>query len=514
METLTDIRIPLPEEELQERFDQLQLKLVPLWESIESLNQSEQTIVVIPSLSVDLPLQGSRQQAYEERFLFLLFLLRQPRAKMVYVTSQPIQDSIIEYYLGLLPGVIAGHARERLRLVSPHDGSPRPLSVKLLERPRLIRLIRRLIENPDRAHMVPFNTTRWERDLALRLGIPMYGADPRFEYLGSKSGCRRLFRKAGVFYPMGFEDLTTLEEVAQALLELVRARPGIRSAMLKHNLGVSGLGNAVVDLSGLDSPVLPEIEDRLADLQLEDRSVTVEEYLQVYFDHGGVIEERITGDEIRSPSVQMRITPLGKVELLSTHDQLLGGPSGQSFLGSKFPADSAYALNISQQARRVAEILAKEGVLGRFAVDFLIAKKDGGWEPYAIELNLRKGGTTHPFLTLQFLTDGVYDPDTALFIAPGGKAKYFVATDHLEAGAYRVFQPKDAFDLAVRHGLHFDQARQTGVVFHMMTALGEYGLIGLTAVGDSRREAEALYRRTQELFNREAEEALQHFPLA
>ena len=25
-----------------------------------------------------------------------------------------------------------------------------------------------------------------------------------------------------------------------------------------------------------------------------------------------------------------------------------------------------------------------------------------GGTPYAIELNLRKGGTTHPFLTLQF----------------------------------------------------------------------------------------------------------------
>ena len=34
-------------------------------------------------------------------------------------------------------------------------------------------------------------------------------------------------------------------------------------------------------------------------------------------------------------------------------------------------------------------------------------------DPYAIELNLRKGGTTHPFLTLQFLTDGTYDAVTA-----------------------------------------------------------------------------------------------------
>ena len=55
---------------------------------------------------------------------------------------------------------------------------------------------------------------------------------------------------------------------------------------------------------------------------------------------GGIVEERIQGHDFRSPSLQMRITPLGKVEVCSTHDQILGGRGGQSFLGSSFPADS------------------------------------------------------------------------------------------------------------------------------------------------------------------------------
>ena len=48
--------------------------------------------------------------------------------------------------------------------------------------------------------------------------------------------------------------------------------------------------------------------------------------------------------------------------------------------------------------------------------------------------------------------------------------------------------PDDLFDIVVRHGLHFDQARQTGVVFHMMSALGEHGRTGLTAVGESPKK--------------------------
>jgi len=50
--------------------------------------------------------------------------------------------------------------------------------------------------------------------------------------------------------------------------------------------------------------------------------------------------------------VQLRITPLGAVDLLSTHDQLLGGPSGQSYLGCVFPADTGYAALITGKLPR------------------------------------------------------------------------------------------------------------------------------------------------------------------
>src|SRR5262245_56497341 len=109
----------LSEAEVQARFDALQAKLVPLWQSIEHFNQDEQTIVVVPSLSVDAGIKGVRLQALEERYLFLLLLLRQPRARLIYVTSNAIHQDVVDYYLDLLPGVFAGHAKKRLMLVSP-----------------------------------------------------------------------------------------------------------------------------------------------------------------------------------------------------------------------------------------------------------------------------------------------------------------------------------------------------------------------------------------------------------
>jgi pheganomycin biosynthesis PGM1-like protein/ATP-grasp domain-containing protein len=481
----------------QADFDRLQKKLVPLWKSIERFNQDPQTIVVVPSMSIDAIDSGAVMQAYEERFLFLLLLLRQPRARLIYVTSQTILPSIIDYYLDLLPGVIPSHARQRLFLPSPMDGSVRPLSDKLLDRPRLIQRIRSLIMDPDRAHLVPFNTTNREKELALRLGIPMYGADPNFFRLGTKSGSRKIFMDEGVPYPLGRENITSEDELFKAIVDMRVAKPCIEQVMVKLNEGVSGEGNAVIDLRGLPSLfVKSTLEERLRGMKFELQGITYDSYMKKLQERKGVVEERIVGEEFRSPSVQLRVTPLGKVELLSTHDQLLGGPTGQSYLGCVFPADTAYASLITREAAKVGKRLAKEGVIGRFALDFVVVRaKDGKWEPYAIEINLRKGGTTHPFLTLQFLTDGTYNPETGIFTAPNGQHKFFVASDHVESPHYRTLTPDDLFDIVVRHNLHFDQTRQTGVVFHMMSALGELGRTGLTAVGNSHEDAKATYDR-------------------
>jgi len=194
------------------------------------------------------------------------------------------------------------------------------------------------------------------------------------------------------------------------------------------------------------------------------------------------------------------------------------------FLGCRFPADEAYRLAIQEAGLRAAAALRDRGVLGRFGVDFLAVRegvrgrfaldfvvvKDaaGAWTPYAIEINLRKGGTTHPFLTLQFLTDGRYDVATGLFLTPAGREKHLVATDHLESPMLRALSIDDLFDIVARHALHFDQARQTGVVFHMISCLTEHGRVGLTAVADSPAQADATYQRAQRVLLEEAETAL------
>ncbi len=514
-----DVLSALSEDERYHRFDALQARMTGVWEATR-LNHDDESVVVVPSITLDRAAasSGSMTQALEERFLFLLMLLRQPRLRMIYVTSMPIAPEIVEYYLSLLPGVIPSHARARLSLIALNDASPRSLSEKLLERPRLLGRIAALIPNRSRSHLVPYNTTELERDVALSLGIPMYAADPRLAPLGSKSGCRRMFAELGVPHPLGVENLRTLDDMADAIVGMRAERPAMDSVIVKLNEGVSGAGNAVVRLSGLPSPGAPDersgVVQRLREMELESRTTPLDVYLAKFAEGAGIVEERITGQELLSPSVQLRVLPGGEVELLSTHDQLLGGASGQSYLGCIFPAAPEYARMITQHAETIGHRLASEGALGRFAVDFVVVRGVAGeWTPYAIELNLRKGGTTHPFLTLQFLTDGRYDPSTALFITPRGNEKHLIATDHLESDELRGLIPSDLFDIVARHGLHFDQSRQVGIVFHMISALTEHGRVGLTAVGDSRAEADRRYRDAERILLAEARLSLEEPPL-
>ena len=485
----------------QQAFDRLQARLPDLFRRVFPDPKAPRTIVIVPSLTLDQEVMAKITGVahYEERFLCLLLLLRWPRTRVIYVTSTPIEESIVDYYLHLLPDVPTRQARRRLTLLCCDDASPRPLTAKMLERPSVLAAIEAAMGDPADAHMTCFNVTALERSLAVRLGLPIYGCDPALQELGSKSGSRKLFKETGVALPAGFEDLADPAAVADALSELKGRDPGLRRAVVKLNEGFSGEGNAVFSFA--DAPQGPGlaawVRGRLPDLAFEARDMTWEAFGAKIGEMGAIVEAFIEGGGKRSPSAQFRVDPLGEIETISTHDQVMGGQSDQIFLGCRFPADESYRLAIQAEGMKAAESLRRQGVLGRFGVDFISVpepREDGlAWRHYAIEVNLRKGGTTHPFLMLQFLTDGTYDPASGLYRTPAGQPRFYCASDNLEKPRYRGLTPDALIEMAVLNGLHFHGATQQGVVFHLLGALCEFGKLGLVCVGDSIERAQALY---------------------
>jgi hypothetical protein len=495
-----------PEE--REAFGRLQSRLPGLFRRVFPDPKAPRTVLIVPSLSLDQEVMSKITGIahYEERFLCLLLLLRWPRTRVVYVTSTPISESIIDYYLHLLPDVPTRQARRRLILLSCHDTGPRPLTAQILERPRLLAGLGEAIGDRNEAHMTCFNVTDLERSLAVRLGVPIYGCDPELHHLGFKSGSRKLFREAGMALPDGFEDLDDAPAVADALAELRSRNPHLRRAVVKLNEGFSGEGNAVFAFEGAPEKagLAAWTRARLPALAFEACDMTWETYSAKIQEMGAIVEAYVEGRDKRSPSAQFRVDPLGRLEAVSTHDQIMGGKSGQIFLGCRFPADESYRLEIQAEGLKAAKVLRQKGVLGRFGVDFISIRDGDRWRHYAIEVNIRKGGTTHPFLMLQFLTDGTYDPATGLYYIPTGQPRYYCASDNLENPSYRGLTPDGLIDIAVLNGLHFHGATQQGVVFHLLGALCEFGKLGVVCVAGSLDRARALYEETTAVLDREA----------
>lgn len=478
------------------RFKALQKRLPEVWQHYQQDPCYQHTSVIVPSMSVNQEELSKVTGAafYEERLMFALIRLRNPNARLIYLTSQPVHPDVVDYYLQLLDSVSASHARRRLHMVSVFDSSARPLSEKILERPNLLRRLKNLIGDSEHAYLTCYNSTVLERRIALELGIPMNGLDPDLLHLGTKSGNRKIFAEAGIKFPAGFEDLHSEDDIVNALVELRKRRPGLARAVVKLNEGFGGEGNAVFKYPP-DSAGKSGIREALGKLAWLSGIETYENFMGKFDKMGGIVEELIVAAEIRSPSVQMRILPDGSARLVSSHEQVLGGSTGQSYLGCRFPADDDYRSLLLAEAAKVGGVLSQHGVLGRYAIDFLAtrASDQAPWEVHAIEINLRMGGTTPPYHALEFLTEGALDASSGLFIAPDGKAKYYKATDNFKSPAYRGLLPEDLFEIIWNRGIGFKHSTGTGVLFYMIGALSQYGKLGLTCIGNSPEEAQRLF---------------------
>jgi hypothetical protein len=490
---------PLPQGPVDD--DVLADRLRSAWPSLtwRPVGDVPRTIVVMQSISAFLPPRWQPLlPAYEERFLCYLLGTASPGTRVVYVTSMPIHPRLVDYWMGLVPDLDTPANRDRLTFVPVVDARTVPLTRKVLEHPGVVNRIREAVVDPRYAVTVAHTVTADDVEVARRLGVPVYGAHPRFARWGTKSGSRQAFEASGVPLAPGVSGVRTRSDVAEAIDRLRSADPSLARVIVKLDEGASGIGNGTVDLD--ERPAA-----RLCDaIELEEPEIDVEAYFAHLEREGGVVEAFLVGDEVRSPSVQLRMTPFGDAEVLSTHEQVLGGRHGLTYLGCTMPAAFEYAARIAEQALAVARRLAVEGVVGRCSIDFLAVRRGATWTTYASEINLRAGGTTHPLATLAALTGGGYDVASGTFLSDDGVPKYYAATDHLESEAYSALTTDDLLDVLPGANLGWDQQTETGTVFHMASAIGATGTVGLTAIADSPADATAAFERSRSALDRAA----------
>jgi PGM1 C-terminal domain len=463
-------------------FEALKGRLAGLWEGLFPGDDEHYTSVVVPSRPVGPEGWGTDYE--EERLLFLLIRLRNPRARMVYVTSRPIPPPVLEYYFELLRGTPASHLRAHLHLLSVHDTTPRPLAAKILERPGMLARIRAAVFDPARAYLTVGESSPLERRLAVALDLPLNAADPALAGHATGAGARRIFREAGLDVPQGVEGVRSAAETVDALVEIARRGPHVRRAVVR----LDGSRTAATVAYPPGPPSRSALERAVRTMEPSEPGLSADAFLARLAAVGAVVEERIEGDPVAS--AELRINPRRQVVAASTHDHLAEGTGGLWF-----PAAPDHRLAVMDAGRRAAEALAACGIVSRVSVKFAVRPGASGHTLTALGMDLGMGPVVHSVLALRFLTEGSLDAETGAFLTPSGAPKSYRSNDALRAERYRGLLPEDLIDVVAAHRLRFDPLSESGVLFHVIGGLSERGSIGLTAVGSDRAEADRHYQR-------------------
>lgn len=480
--------------------------------------------VVVSSLSLDWEELAKVPGIvmYELRLLWHLYMLRNPKVRVVFCTSQHVPQELIDYYLRYLPGdVSVEDCKKRLLMLACNDQRSFSVTEKLLSRPKTIHRIRKFID-VDNAYMTCFNSTDTEAELAEKVGIPLMGNNSDVAVWGMKNGNRQLFKEAGVQHPDGtYESAFDLATLARNVLDLWKRHPDARKIMVKLNESFSGEGNAILRLiPELRQKVLAQDDDEVALAATQAALQTSLEYVAQceswphYYSQiqklGSICELFVEGDADAktSPSCQGFLSTGGKVQILATHEQWL---NGQIYIGCHFPANEAYAGDLISRSEKIAEALGKKGVIGYFAIDYVsVRQADGSYDHWAIEINVRMGGTTLPIMTLDLLCqNGRLDPQTSKFIATDGTPRYYTASDNIRNKRYKGLLTEDIIDLVQQNSeeIEFGKrpgAPETGVIFHLVPLLSELGKVGCVCIGRSREEAKGLYDKVVKILDDEA----------
>lgn len=447
-------------------------------------------MVVLPSYSV----AGSLLGHYADRLLQLehrqllqaLALARVPGSRMVFVTSSRPSPQVVDYYLSLLPRKRHRDVRARLHFLEVPDRRPLSVTAKLLDRPDLVAELRRLVQGRV-AYIDPWNVTEDEGRLAHLLGLPLNGTPAPLWSLGFKSSGRRILRAVGVPVPLGVEDVRSVDDVARAAEEISRRRPGASAVVVKTDNSGAGDGNRVVRLAASTATEVAAT--------VRSTALGWEPWYLDDLGRGAVVEELLEAPSTTYPSVQVDIAPTGEVEVASTHEQIVGGPTGHVYQGCAFPAKRAYAAQLAAYGAAVGRVLAEHGALGRLAVDFAAAPAPhGGWRLHGLEINLRRTGTTHPLAALENLVPGRYHPALGRWVLDDGTTRSYRSTDNLLVPRWRGAAAGDVVEAVREAGLQLHRHTGTGVVLHALCGLDVDGRLGLTAIGESPAGADRLYR--------------------
>eukprot|EP00854_Cymbomonas_tetramitiformis_P001341 gene1341-1940_t len=563
-------------------FAQRQERFAEEWDEIQ---ESERVLIHLPSISAatDLRLNTSHFQVRQNSQMSRLCDLADPNVDIVYVSPYPLPDDISGYYDKLLQVGGVDEPERRYRVVVPENHNRLPghlsLTTMLYYSPYALNRIKAIIRG-RKAYLVPGAVSHEEILLADRLGVPILASHPEnAARLANKSAARQVFKEAEVNVPPGAEvpiggrlmsnnplymhverirDEDTPEDLIATLASLVVEFPATPRWILKIDDESNGRGHAWIDItavrsldvvlerlrqSGRSPPPLARQREAVAAVEAALRRTlprrlgiaavavypTWKEYAQAMLSRGGVIEgcpPMVTG----SPSVNLMVEPTGRVQILSTHEQIFC--PAYRFIGASFPQSSVPHAALAQASEVVGQACFRAGIVGNLGVDFVALKELGTLRLWAVDLNLRTCATQSTFALFDFICKGQFDPKTGAYMvrdyieedekpdksvdgeaddteeilkiisssqrdqekepytpgAAGWQRRFYVMNDFISHSNLASIQYAAFFNRCRLDGVCFDMQERVGTAFSLVDSFAS-GVMGVICVGHSPQEA-------------------------
>ncbi|HEX8113891.1 MAG TPA: peptide ligase PGM1-related protein [Kofleriaceae bacterium] len=431
---------------------------------------------------------------FEERNAYFVDLLRNENCTCIVVLSDDVDRAFLHHTVNegaKACNLSVGDLARRWKTVFvPTDGRS-SLSELLLGNRSALDSLRELVSSCENPILDFWTVTERELELAEALGLPHLGLRRELLAVDSKSNSRAIFESLNIPHPLGYQDICNVDDARRALADL-SARSPARSFLIKLNCEEAGNGIARIQRSMIREP----LADFVASLEVS-KAIPVDVFVSEIAEQGAVVEEYIEASHTAFPSVKMNVLPDGRVENLATHDQVL---IGMAYAGSQFPADEAYRSDLMALGHKIATSLAARGVRGIVSTDF-IATRDVPTEPWSLwglEVNARKGATTHPYFWSRLLTGATYDRATGRLVSPTGHITY-QSSEYVQADGLKTVSPGELLKAMSDAGLAFDHKTHRGALVHMATSMRQFSKFGVTIVGHGHQEITELQKRIVQL---------------
>ena len=445
-----------------------------------------QTLVSIQSVSLgDLTRQHLPGIShFEDRNLYLVEFLRRPQKSAIFVVSNDPDEGLIRYHLTITAQCLnmdIADINQRVAFVRIQSRGSSSLTQRLLEDKGQFSLLQEAIKQSHRPFLDFWAVSDLEVELARRLQLSYFGPPAGALGLDAKSSARKIFAQAGIAHPLGQEGLSSFAEVQSALQDLASKSNAI-SFLIKLNNEEAGNGIGKVERQAIG---LSEGQFRAA-IEVS-KDIPLAAFETRLKEDGCVVEEFVEYQQIANPSVKMCIQNDGTVLNLATHDQVL---TNLAYSGSIFPAEPAYRSRLVRSGIQIANFLKDHGVRGVFSVDFLAGRNNQleDWSLWALEINIRKGATTHPYFWTRVLTAADYDESSGELKVSGRQVVY-ISSEYIHSISLKRFTPLQLIKLLQEAGIIFDPSTRTGVFVHMATSMREHAKIGATIIASDHIHA-------------------------